>query len=89
MTNKIRITVIATGFEHTMPMRQMTTATAAQTQRLMPNRPPTRESVSVGATAAQAPAARPQPQPQQTARQQQEAYRFNDLEVPAFLRKRQ
>ena len=87
MTNKIRITVIATGFEHTMPMRQMTTATAAQTQRLMPNRPPARESVSVGAPASQAPTARPQPQ-QQT-RQQQEAYRFNDLEVPAFLRKRQ
>ena len=70
-----------------MPMRQMTTATANQTQRLMPNRPPARESVSVGAPAAQTPAARPQPQ--QQSRQQQEAYRFNDLEVPAFLRKRQ
>ncbi len=90
MTNKIRITVIATGFEHTMPMRQMTagvhTATAAQSQRLMPNRPPTRESAPVSAATNQATA---RPQPQQPTRQNQEAYRFNDLEVPAFLRKRQ
>ena len=86
MTNKIRITVIATGFEHTMPMRQMTAATATQTQRLMPNRPPARESVPVHASSSQATA---RPQPQQPARPQQEAYRFNDLEVPAFLRKRQ
>jgi len=86
MTNKIRITVIATGFEHTMPMRQMTTATAAQSQRLMPNRPPTRESAHVSAATNQATT---RPQPQQPARQNQEAYRFNDLEVPAFLRKRQ
>ncbi len=88
MTNKIRITVIATGFEHTMPMRQMTPTTAAQTQRLMPNRPPTRDSVPAHAPSSQA-TARPQSQPQQAARPQQEAYRFNDLEVPAFLRKRQ
>ena len=86
MTNKIRITVIATGFEHTMPMRQMTAATAAQTQRLMPNRPPARESAPVSASTNQATA---RPQPQQPSRQNQEAYRFNDLEVPAFLRKRQ
>ena len=86
MTNKIRITVIATGFEHTMPMRQMTAATAAQTQRLMPNRPPARESAPVSASTSQATA---RPQPQQPSRQNQEAYRFNDLEVPAFLRKRQ
>ena len=86
MTNKIRITVIATGFEHTMPMRQMTAATAAQTQRLMPNRPPTRESAPVSAGSSQA---APRPQAQQAARPNQEAYRFNDLEVPAFLRKRQ
>ena len=79
-------TVIATGFEHTMPMRQMTAATATQTQRLMPNRPPARESVPVHAAPSQATA---RPQPQQPARPQQEAYRFNDLEVPAFLRKRQ
>jgi cell division protein FtsZ len=86
MANKIRITVIATGFEHTLPMRQMTAATAGQTQRLMPNRPPARESVPVHAASSQATA---RPQPQQPARPQQEAYRFNDLEVPAFLRKRQ
>ncbi len=88
MSNKIRITVIATGFEHTMPVRHMASApgTAAQQARLMPNRPPTRESVSVGAPSS---AATNRPQPQQPARPNQEAYRFNDLEVPAFLRKRQ
>ena len=90
MTNKSRITVIATGFKHTMPMRQMTAgvhaATAAQSQRLMPDRPPTRESAPVSVGTSQATA---RPQPQQPTRQNQEAYRFNDLEVPAFLRKRQ
>ena len=84
MTNKLRITVIATGFEHTMPMRQMATVTASQTARMMPNRPPARESAPVG----NAPAARPQTQ-QQGRQANQETYRFNDLEVPAFLRKRQ
>jgi len=88
MTNKIRITVIATGFEHTMPVRHMATApgAAAQQARLMPNRPPARESVPVGASNS---ATTNRPQPQQAARPNQEAYRFNDLEVPAFLRKRQ
>jgi cell division protein FtsZ len=86
MSNKLRITVIATGFEHTMPMRQMASITASQPARMMPNRPPTRESVPANAPAA--PAARPQ-QPQQGRAGNQDAYRFNDLEVPAFLRKRQ
>jgi cell division protein FtsZ len=84
MTNKLRITVIATGFEHNMPMRQMASVATSQSARLMPNRPPTRESAP--ANAAAAPAARPQ---QQQQGRNQDAYRFNDLEVPAFLRKRQ
>jgi hypothetical protein len=87
MTNKLRITVIATGFEHTLPMRQMSAAVTSQSARMMPNRPPTRESVPVSQPASQ-PAARPQ-QAQQGRSGNQDAYRFNDLEVPAFLRKRQ
>jgi cell division protein FtsZ len=87
MSNKLRITVIATGFEHTVPMRQMSSATTSQSARMMPNRQPTRESVPANAPAAQT-AARPQ-QSQQARPGSQDAYRFNDLEVPAFLRKRQ
>ncbi len=86
MSNKLRITVIATGFEHTTPMRSMASVAAAQSARMMPNRPPTRESVPANAPAANPPNARPQSQPQGRS---QDAYRFNDLEVPAFLRKRQ
>jgi len=86
MSNKLRITVIATGFEHTTPMRSMASVAAAQSARMMPNRPPTRESVPANAPATNPPNARPQNQPQGRS---QDAYRFNDLEVPAFLRKRQ
>ena len=89
MTNKIRITVIATGFEHTTPIRHMANVAAGnQPARMMPNRPPARESVPVSAPSNN-PAGRPQAQPPQQGRPNQEAYRFNDLEVPAFLRKRQ
>ncbi|HRO89882.1 MAG TPA: cell division protein FtsZ [Promineifilum sp.] len=86
MSNKLRITVIATGFEHNTPMRSMASVAATQSARMMPNRPPTRESVPANAPAANPPNARPQSQPQGRS---QDAYRFNDLEVPAFLRKRQ
>ncbi len=86
MSNKLRITVIATGFEHTTPMRSMASVAATQSARMMPNRPPTRESVPANAPATNSPNARPQNQPQGRT---QDAYRFNDLEVPAFLRKRQ
>jgi cell division protein FtsZ len=89
MTNKLRITVIATGFEHTMPMRQMASVAASQSGRMMPNRPPTRESVPAAAPATTTNAARPQNNQQQARPGNQDAYRFNDLEVPAFLRKRQ
>ncbi len=88
MSNKLRITVIATGFEHTTPMRQMASVAGTQASRMMPNRTPTRESVPASAPAANTPNARPQT-PQQARPGNQDAYRFNDLEVPAFLRKRQ
>jgi cell division protein FtsZ len=88
MTDKLRITVIATGFEHTMPMRQMSSVASSQSTRLMPNRPPARESVPANAPSTHTTAQRPQ-QPHQGRAGNQDAYRFNDLEVPAFLRKRQ
>ena len=88
MSNKLRITVIATGFEHHTPMRQMASTAATQQARMMPNRPPVREAVPVNAPAAHAPSRQPS-QPQQGRPGTQDAYRFNDLEVPAFLRKRQ
>ena len=81
MEDKIRITVIATGFEHHMPLvRPITRAVSRSAQKDMPNQPPVRESVSVGATAKPA-------SPSQS-RMSQQAYRINDLDVPAFLRKR-
>jgi hypothetical protein len=43
----------------------------------------------VPANAQPATAARPQQSPQPQQGRNQDAYRFNDLEVPAFLRKRQ
>jgi cell division protein FtsZ len=81
MEDKIRITVIATGFEHHMPLvRPITRAVSRSARKDMPNQPPVRESVSVGATA--------KPAPSSQSRMSQQAYRINDLDVPAFLRKR-
>ncbi len=81
MEDEIRITVIATGFEHNMPMvRPMTRAVTRQPKRDVPSQPPVRESVTVGAPASSAP-----PEPK---REERQSYRINDLDVPAFLRKR-
>jgi cell division protein FtsZ len=76
MEDEIRITVIATGFEHTTPM-----------MRAM-SRPSGRPvSVSVGgrttSSAAGQPAVRPVSRPVV-----EPTTRFNDLDIPAFLRKR-
>ena len=81
MEDKIRITVIATGFEHNMPLvRPITRAVSRSAHRDMPNQPPVRESVPVSATA--------KPSSSSESRMSQQAYRINDLDVPAFLRKR-
>ena len=81
MEDKIRITVIATGFEHNMPLvRPITRAVSRSAKKDMPNQPPVRESVPVGATA--------KPPSSGQSRAGQHAYRINDLDVPAFLRKR-
>jgi cell division protein FtsZ len=76
MADTIRITVIATGFDHNMPlMRQI----ARPENRSLPSRQPVRESATVSAAPRQAP--RPQPS-------NETPFRVNDLDIPAFLRKR-
>ncbi|MCA9999288.1 MAG: cell division protein FtsZ, partial [Anaerolineales bacterium] len=78
--DEIRITVIATGFEHSLPMmRQMTRPQGRQ----MPGRSTARESVNVPSAAA-----RPTPPPVRRETPEPPAYRVNDLDIPAFLRKK-
>lgn len=83
MQDDIRITVIATGFEHSAPlMRQMAqmsrpTNSSSSVRRDLPTRPPVRE-------AAPTPAATPS-----NRQEAQSTFRVNDLDIPAFLRKRQ
>ncbi len=74
MQDEIRITVIATGFEHAGPtMRQM----ARQVERRPAQRPSTYS----------APAAA-KPQAPARVRPQEPKFPVNDMEIPAFLRKR-
>lgn len=81
MDDEIRITVIATGFEHNMPLvRPITRAVSRPSNREVPSKPPVRESITVGAPAS---AAAPQPN-----REEKQSYKISDLDVPAFLRKR-
>ena len=80
MGDEIRITVIATGFEHSLPMmRQMTRPQARQ----VASRPPVRESASVSSTST-----RPTTLPVRRETPEPPAYRVNDLDIPAFLRKK-
>jgi cell division protein FtsZ len=77
MDDEIRITVIATGFEHGMPhMRPM----VQQGSRTIPTGKPVREGSSSRSTeqvtAAQTPSAT-----------QRDRFRIDDLEIPTFLRK--
>jgi len=79
MGDAIRITVIATGFEHSMPMMRPLTRTAVQPHNSGGLR---RESVSVSSQAsAPVPASR-------VDSDSATPYRVNDLDVPAFLRKK-
>jgi cell division protein FtsZ len=81
MDDQIRITVIATGFEHNMPLvRPITRAVSRPPKRDVPSQMPVRESVTVGAPA--------NPAPSEPSRAEKHSYRINDLDVPAFLRKR-
>ena len=73
MTEEIRITVIATGFEHGAPMmRQMSRA-----ESRLPQREPVRQSVS-----------RPTAQPIREERTERPSCQVNDIDIPAFLRKK-
>ena len=84
MGDEIRITVIATGFEHGMPLvRPLSRPVAQPAPREVPNQAPVRESVSVGASAK-----RSAPEPRESSSTVQPDYRINDLDIPAFLRKR-
>jgi cell division protein FtsZ len=80
MDDQIRITVIATGFDRGIPaVHRMT---SRQVDRRPPARP-VREMESVSAARAEAP--RPQPaDPQRPS----SSFRIDDLDIPAFLRKR-
>ncbi|MGH2537597.1 MAG: cell division protein FtsZ [Candidatus Promineifilaceae bacterium] len=83
LADEIRIIVIATGFERQVPQfRPM----AQRVERPLPKGRPVRETVSVSSAAparaeqsATPPAASPTERP---------TFRFDDLDVPAFLRKR-
>ena len=81
MGDEIRITVIATGFEHGMPLvRPMTRPVSQPTPAEVPSRAPVRETVSVDASAK-----RPT---SEASKPVQPDYRINYLDKPAFLRKR-
>ena len=81
MGDEIRITVIATGFEHNMPLVRSLGRTVSQpAPKEMPVRQPARESVPVSAPAKRTTS--------ETSNPVQPDYRINDLDIPAFLRKR-
>jgi cell division protein FtsZ len=83
MEDEIRVTVIATGFEHTTPMmRQMIRPSERSSERRLPDRPPVREQAQVSARSRPVPPARQQQQ------EEDRPFRVNDLDIPAFLRKR-
>jgi len=84
MGDEIRITVIATGFEHGMPLvRPLSRSVAQPLPREVPSQRPVRESVSVDASAK-----RSTQETRETSSTVQPDYRINDLDIPAFLRKR-
>ncbi|MFN2118272.1 MAG: cell division protein FtsZ [Candidatus Promineifilaceae bacterium] len=84
MGDEIRITVIATGFEHGMPLvRPLSRSVAQPVPREVPSQRPVRESVSVDASAK-----RSTQETRETSSTVQPDYRINDLDIPAFLRKR-
>jgi cell division protein FtsZ len=84
MGEEIRITVIATGFEHGMPLvRPLSRPVAQSAPYELPNQRPVREPVSVDASAK-----RSTSETRESSSTVQPDYRINDLDIPAFLRKR-
>ncbi len=77
MEDEVRITVIATGFEHTVPhIRPI----AQRLERPKPTGRPMRESYSESQNQRKEPAQSSQPT-------DRTAFRIDDLEIPTFLRK--
>jgi cell division protein FtsZ len=84
MGDAMRVTVIATGFERTIARRQF----VQPSYSARPSTPPARQQAEPVSVPTQPPVREQQPAPQPP--QQQEAPRFapNNLEIPAFLRRR-
>ncbi len=78
MGDAIRITVIATGFEHSLPMMRPINRQATQSSGSL-----RREPVSVSSNRPSTPAPSSRVEPDSSS-----AYRINDIDVPAFLRKK-
>ena len=79
MEDKVRLTVIATGFERTLP--QVSPLISHHIERKLPSGRPVRKSESVSAGMRSAGNATPQSS-------ERPIIRINDLDVPTFLRKR-
>lgn len=80
LDDEVRITVIATGFEHGSPMMHRIARSDARPSARPTSSLPTRTAVSTSSDATPANV----PSRQQPSR----AYQVNDLDIPAFLRKR-
>ncbi|MCP4423724.1 MAG: cell division protein FtsZ [Chloroflexi bacterium] len=74
MEDEIRITVIATGFDHGAPMMRTMARDGRERPSRLPQREPARVESGRAAQAQPSPRAKPQ-------------FRMNDLDIPAFLRK--
>ncbi len=86
MRDEIRITVIATGFEHQITnMRRVAPRNVNVERREKPTHPPVREPVMVEPTR---PAPQPEPTPEPPSRDKGNSFRLEDIEIPAFLRRR-
>lgn len=87
MGDEVRITVIATGFDHQMPVRQM----QPSYERMMPTSQPVRERERVPAMATSSATdsrRTTSPAPAEPRRPTSSAFRPDDLEIPTFLRRR-
>lgn len=85
MGDDIRITVIATGFERMLPSVHRMTSRSSER---LPTRPPVRESVSVSRQKASK-ESEAQPASKTPGSQRSEStFRLDDLDIPAFLRKK-
>ena len=85
MQDEVRITVIATGFDHHTPIMRPITRTESHRPTQQPVREPSRTE-PVRNEPARTKAASQQSTPQRPT--QDTAFRVNDLDIPTFLRKK-